>query len=180
MKDTSKLKSLLFSARLRQAPFVTSKIDNLVATGEWGIFISDRGSKVFFDKAKCAMRKEAFELEKKHAGVLADCGCKVFLLKENHKQYGKKNIDAIVDGVFVELKHIDGTRATSGKAYGSGLEQCENVSLYISSKAPDFQDEYLSKLRGTAMASKRKKGLLIVYFEKTKELLAFDMSAYNK
>lgn len=82
MKDTSKLKSLLFSARLRQTSFFTNKADDLVAMGEWGVFISDGGSKVFFDKAKNTMRKDAFEREKKHAGVLADCGCKVFLLRK--------------------------------------------------------------------------------------------------
>lgn len=177
-KSVASLKTLLEKFRHLQSASVNDDISNIIHSTAWLLYKTSKGT-VCYDPSKLTMQRADFQKELKHASVFASLGCKVYLLKENHTIQGLKSVDALIDGVLVELKYIEGTRATAGRAYGNGLSQSKNVAMFISSKAPDTQDGYLSKLHGTAKASSHTKGLLVVYFENGNKLVVKDMSGYN-
>lgn len=177
-KSLAKLKLALSVAKSKQS--VRFKLDSAdtIKENAWLTYNTTKGV-IHFDSSKLKMKKADFEKAFRHASVFCNLGFEVYLLKENHNIKGLKSVDALINGVAVELKYIEGNRNTAGRVYDEGLEQCPNVVLFISRTASNTHSEYISKMGGSAKVSKHEKGLLIMYFEDTDKLVVMDMSEYN-
>ncbi len=121
------------------------------------------------------MGKDAFKHEIKHARLFADMGYTVHLPAEKGG-YKQKSYDAIINGVKVELKYITGKAKNIGNRYSDGLEQCDNVSFFISNKAPSKKSEYIGELKNKAEKTDKHAGALIVYFQSDSSIVTFDFS----
>lgn len=171
------LKSELKKQRSRQSADERKFINRITKDPKLKKITTATGRIIKYDVSKERMADEAFNNEVLNAEVFANFGFDVCLPKEDHTKYGVKCADAIIDGVWVELKHISGTVSTAYKDYRKGLRQCINVAMYIeSSKAILGKDAFFNKMASAKRVNTRKKGLLITYFKDTNELFVDDMS----
>ena len=179
----AQLKALLKEARKRQACAERREIKSILRRERkaWKKVKSPGGkiARVSPDRMQSERGKE-LNTELRQAFVFADRGFNVFLPKEEYGVRWKKSFDAIVNGVKFEFKQIAGKTEGAGTRYRRGLEQSENISVYIPSNAAASRNEYIEKFKEIAQATSKKAGILVVYFQEGDALEVFDFSKIKK
>lgn len=175
------LESELAKLKSMQSIYEKKLIADILKHTKWIHGITAKGKRFYLDKSKLEMRGESLRTEVKNISILVDLGFQVFLPKEDHSNANEKNADAIINGVWVELKYLSGNIETVGRVYRQGLHQSPNVSLFISKGVPiESNDDIFKRTNTSARASSQRKGILITYFDKTSEFFADSMLRYNK
>lgn len=104
-------------------------------------------------------RAEVFAKELRMAEILASYGHKVYLLPESND--GRKNPDALVDGVLTEFKWVTGDVRIVGKRFSDARKQCNDVFLCVDSSIPMLV--VYRKLKGEVLFHKYTHGTVYVY-----------------
>lgn len=125
--------------------------------------------------------KKRNEEELLHAIVLADKLFKVFMPQEHHSVKNQKNFDAILNNLKIDFKYLRGNSLTTLRSqYQKGLGQASSVSYFIPKDKEFSKKEIKSNLIRAANGSKKRKNLILIYFEKDDTLTILDVRNLGK
>ena len=171
-----KLIELLEVYKKRQSKHLKNQINDVIKREKWVKVSTKKGNTISYDNSKnVKMEDVPIKRELLQAKILVDRGLEVFLPSEPSKVKGKKNIDAIVNGVWVEFKYVDiANRRTTSNEYLEKLQKCPNVFIYISKNSKDSAQSCMNAIQGRAEQTSFKTGILIIYDERSQRLIVRD------